>query len=140
MFKTLLVPLDLTDKHGPAIDRAVELAKASGGRIILAHVIETISGLKQEAEDRAFYERLDRLSRRHLEKIGDTISERGVTWQMEIRYGSTARQIMELAQEQGADLIVVTAPQMNPANPTTGLASLSWRISLLSPCPILLVK
>lgn len=140
MFKTLLVPLDLTDKHGPAVDRAVELAKASGGRIILAHVIETITGLSEDAEDRAFYERLDRLSRRHLEKIGATISERGVTWQLEIRYGPTARQIMELAQEQGADLIVLTAPHLNPANPTTGLASLSWRISLLSPCPILLVK
>jgi nucleotide-binding universal stress UspA family protein len=140
MFKTLLVPLDLTDKHGPAVDRAVELAKASGGRIILAHVIETISGMAQEAEDRAFYERLDRLSRRHLEKVGATIGERGVPWQMEIRYGPTARQIMELGQEMGADLIVLTAPHLNPANPTTGLASLSWRISLLSPCPILLVK
>lgn len=140
MFKNLLVPLDLTDKHGPAVDRAVELAKASGGRIILAHVIETITGMAQEAEDRAFYERLDRLSRRHLEKVGASIGARGVTWQMEIRYGPTARQIMELGQEVGADLIVLTAPHMNPANPTTGLASLSWRISLLSPCPILLVK
>ncbi|HMP03433.1 MAG TPA: universal stress protein [Gemmatales bacterium] len=140
MFKTILVPVDLTDRHGPAVDRAVELAKASGGKVILAHVIETIAGLKEDPEDRHFYDRLERTSRQHLEQIGATVEGRGTTWQMELRFGPVARQVMELAQEFGADLIVVTTPRLNPSNPTTGVASLSWKISLLAPCPVLLVK
>jgi hypothetical protein len=39
-----------------------------------------------------------------------------------------------------ADLIVLTAPRIDPDHPVAGWASLSFKISLLAECPILLVK
>jgi nucleotide-binding universal stress UspA family protein len=53
MFRRILLPLDLTDKHDGALKRAAELARQSGGEISLLHVIERIPGLEAE-EDQQF--------------------------------------------------------------------------------------
>jgi hypothetical protein len=59
VFKKILLPVDLTDKHLPALDVAADLAKQSGGEVLLLHVIEVISGLSME-EERDFYGRLEK--------------------------------------------------------------------------------
>jgi hypothetical protein len=48
MFKKILLPIDLTDRHGRVLVVAAELATQSGGEVILLHVIETIAGLAME--------------------------------------------------------------------------------------------
>ncbi len=63
MFKKILAPIDLTDKHGPALNAAADLAKQAGGEIVLLHVIEVIAGLPLE-EDKNFYGRLEQKARR----------------------------------------------------------------------------
>ena len=57
MFKQILLPLDLTDKHQAAFDLAVKLTRESGGTIVLLHVIEVIAGLPVD-EEKTFYQRL----------------------------------------------------------------------------------
>ena len=42
--------------------------------------------------------------------------------------------------EEAADLIVLTAPRFDPAAPGAGWGSMSYRIGILSQCPVLLVK
>jgi nucleotide-binding universal stress UspA family protein len=69
MFKKILLPVDLTDKHGPALDLAADLAKQSGGGILLLHVIEVIAGLSME-EEKDFYGRLEKMARGHLKRLG----------------------------------------------------------------------
>src|ERR1051326_9108272 len=50
MFKRILIPLDLTDKHHAALSKAADLARHSDGRVTLLHVIEVIPGLAVEEE------------------------------------------------------------------------------------------
>jgi nucleotide-binding universal stress UspA family protein len=139
MFKKILTPLDLTSRHGPALERAVELAQLSKGEVILVHVIELISGLSQ-AEEPDFYKRLERKTRKSLEDLGATLTSAGVSWKLQILYGNPAQETTRFAAEEGADLILLTAPRFDPDPEASVWGSLSWKIAFLSRCPVLLVK
>jgi nucleotide-binding universal stress UspA family protein len=95
VFKTILLPVDLTDRHGPALEVAAELATQGGG-VTLVHVIETIAGLSLE-EERDFYERLTRAARDHLDRLGGRLAERKVRWQAEVRLGHRTAEVVRLA-------------------------------------------
>jgi nucleotide-binding universal stress UspA family protein len=137
MFKKILVPLDLTDKHGPALTIAAELAQQSG-QVALLHVIEVIPGLSRD-EESDFYKRLERMARRHLERQAGLFADRKVPCRNEILFGSRAPEIARYAAEIEADLIVLTAPQIEPANPWSW-GSMSYKVGILARCPVLLVK
>jgi nucleotide-binding universal stress UspA family protein len=138
MFKHVLVPLDLTDKHGPAVTVAAELA-GPGGEITLLHVVEVIPGLAME-EEKTFYSRLERLARAHLEKAGGPLTERKIPWKAKVLFGDRAREVVEYAQDAGSDLIVLTAPKPDPQRPAAGWGSLSWKVGFMAQRPVLLVK
>jgi nucleotide-binding universal stress UspA family protein len=139
MFKNILLPVDLTDRHRPAITAAAELARQSGGEITLLHVIEIIPGLSLD-EERVFYNRLERIARAHLERLGEELTRQKATWHLEVRFGHRAPEVAQFARSQGCQLIVLTSPQPDQDNPAAGWASLSYKIGVLAPCPVLLVK
>jgi len=138
MFKKILVPLDLTDKHGPALAIAAELAQQSGGAVALLHVIEVIPGLSME-EERKFYNRLELTARNHLQRNAGMLADQKVPVQQEVVYGNRAREIARYAAEARADLIVLTAPQIEPDKPASW-GSMSYKVGILARCPVLLVK
>jgi nucleotide-binding universal stress UspA family protein len=74
MFRAILLPIDLTDRHRRALDIAVRLARLGDGRVHLLHVIELIPGLDVD-EERGFYDRLEQQARRHLELLGQHLAE-----------------------------------------------------------------
>ena len=139
MFKNILLPVDLTDRHQPALATAAELARQGGGDITLLHVVEIIPGLSLD-EERVFYHRLERMARAHLERLGEALTRRQVPWHLEVRFGARAPEVARYAREQGSQLVVLTSPQPDQDNPAAGWASLSYKIGVLSPCPVLLVK
>lgn len=139
MFQRILLPIDLSDRHEPALKMAVSLCAPDGGEILLVHVIELISGLSFD-EERPFYDRLRQNALEHLEQLGQRLEECGVRWRIDLRLGHRVHQIVESARENTADLIVLTCPRPDLANPLSGLGSLSFRVSLLTPCPVLLVR
>jgi nucleotide-binding universal stress UspA family protein len=138
MFKKILLPLDLSDRHRRAVDIAVGLAKQSGGEVVLLHVIEVIPGLPMD-EEKAFYGRLEKMARTHLEGVARRLSQHGVPWESKVTYGHRAREVADQADALATDLIVLTAPQIDAGNPS-GWGSLSWKIGVLCRCPVLLVK
>jgi nucleotide-binding universal stress UspA family protein len=102
MFKNIVVPLDLTDRHQPVLDIAAELTRQSGGAVTLLHVIEVIPGLSME-EERSFYNRLERAARHHLERLVDQFAQRQIPCRQEILYGNRAGEIARYAAEADAD-------------------------------------
>jgi nucleotide-binding universal stress UspA family protein len=138
MFEKILLPLDLSDRHRRAVDITVELAKQSRGEVVLLHVIETIPGLAVD-EEKAFYGRLHKMAETHLEAIARRVSEHRVPCRRRVLYGHRARTVADEADALAADLIVLTAPQMDAGN-LSGWGSLSWKIGVLCRCPVLLVK
>lgn len=139
MFKRLLLPLDLTDKHTQAVATAVELAAFAGASVTLLHVIELIPGLSR-AEDPAFYDRLVQTAQAHLDSIGPAFADKEIPCQAVIAFGNRVEETARSAQQNHCDLIVLTAPMFDPANPAEGWGSLSFKISVLSSVPVLLVK
>src|SRR5262245_62087329 len=139
MFQKILLPIDLSERHQAALDAAVDLARQSGGEITLLHVIEVIAGLPME-EDQTFYSRLEKMARKHLNQLGALLKGRQVSWQAEILFGHRGPEIVKYAQEKGVHLIVLTAPRFDPDNLGISWGSLSYKVSVLAPCPVLLVK
>jgi nucleotide-binding universal stress UspA family protein len=139
MFKKILVPADLTDRHERAVELAAELAAQGGADIVLLHVVEMIQGLPME-EEGTFYKRLERIARGHLERWSKHLAERQRSCQVEVLFGNRAGEIARYASENGIDLIVLTARPFDPAAPAASLGSMSYRIGLLARSPVLLVK
>jgi nucleotide-binding universal stress UspA family protein len=139
MYRKILLPVDLTDKYGQALDAAAELAGQSGGEVILLHVVEVIAGLSMD-EERGFYDRLEKTARSHLRRLGDRLGQRKVTWRAEVLYGHRGPEVVRYARDAGTELIVLTSPRIDPNNLAAGWGSLSYKLSLVAPCPVLLVK
>jgi nucleotide-binding universal stress UspA family protein len=139
MFRNILLPVDLTDKHRQALEAAADLARQSGGEVTLLHIIEVIPGLEME-EERPFYTRLEKTARKHLEKLGAQLEGKAIRWRAEVRFGTRGPDIVRYAGEAGTDLIVLTSPRFDPERPAAGWGSLSHKLGILSACPVLLVK
>jgi len=139
MFKRIVLPLDLTDKHDSALRTAAELAKASKGTVTLLHVVEPIAGLSHE-DDPKFYDRLGRAAQKHLDKLGKKLTAKRVAWQAVLLFGHRVEETVRYARAEKCDLIIATAPAFDPAKPAVGWGSLSFKISVLSPAPVLLVR
>ena len=55
-------------------------------------------------------------------------------------YGHRARAIVDFAGQQGCDLIVLSSHRVDPERRGEDWATLSHKVAILSPCPVLLVK
>ena len=139
MFKRILLPIDLSDKHHQAVEIAANLAGPNGGEVVLIHVVELIAGIPIE-EERAFYQRLEKTAKSHLERLGDRLKQSNVAWRAKVFIGHRVPEIIRHAEEMKADLIVLTSPPLDPNNLLAGMGSMSYKIGLFSPCPVLLVK
>ena len=139
MFKNILVPVDLSDRHHQALEIAARLAKESDGEVTLLHVIELIPGLHLD-EERDFYQRLERVAVDHLRQLGRYLEEHHVPRREEIIYGNRAAEIVRYAMDRGVDLIVLSSHRIDPEDLTAGWGTVSYKVGILSQCPVLLVK
>ena len=139
MFQKILVPVDLTDVHQPALDVAARLAQENDGEVILLHVVEVIAEV-WAAEDREFYNRREQLARDHLARLGHVLEAHGVPRREEVVFGNRAPEIVRYAGEAGVDLIVLKSHRIDLENPAAGWGTVSYKVGILAQCPILLVK
>src|SRR6516162_3335541 len=102
MFKQILLPVDLADRHMGAMKVATELAGQGGGEVILLHVIEVIAGLSIE-EEKDFYRRLEKMARNRLAKLGKQLQDARVPWRAEVLYGNRGPEVVRYARDRGID-------------------------------------
>jgi nucleotide-binding universal stress UspA family protein len=138
-FRTIVVPVDLSDRNRPALDMAVKLLAPAEGTIHLLHVIETVPGFSVE-EEPEFYGRLEKRASEHLEALAATLRGRGVRVAAEVIHGSRARTILEETRKIGADLLVIQSHRLDGERKGEGLGTLSHQVSLFASCPVLLVR
>ena len=139
MFQRILVPVDLSDTHQRALEIAARLAGEADGQVILLHVVEVIPGLWIE-EEREFYDRLEAAARDHLSRLGRQLEELHAPRREEIIFGNRAEEIVRYATEMAVDLIVLSSHRIDLKNPGAGWGTLSYKIGILSQCPVLLIK
>jgi nucleotide-binding universal stress UspA family protein len=139
VFKKILIPVDLTDVHQPALEIAARLAQENDGEVTLLHVVEVISEV-WAAEERGFYTRREQMARDHLARLGHALEARGVPRREEVVFGHRAPEIVRYAGEVGADLIVLKSHRIDLENPSAGWGTVSYKVGILAQCPVLLVK
>ncbi len=86
MFRKILVPVDLTDRHGLALKIATHLAGPNQAEVTLVHIIELIHGVSRE-DDSEFYERLEKTASERMDAQVATLGESGPIRRRVILYG-----------------------------------------------------
>jgi nucleotide-binding universal stress UspA family protein len=137
MFSHILVASDLTLATRRSLRAALELARPGESEVVLFHVIQKIPNL-EDSEVHQFYERLDRTARRTMVDLSQALArERGIEMHLEVAVGQPAAEIVRVAGEHHADLIVLLHHSEDEA-PAFG--STSYKVGILAPCSVLLLK
>lgn len=137
-FQHLLVPLDFTEKNNSAIEVAFEIAVHNRARVTLLHVVEPIPAV--DAELRKFVDQLAVRAESELEERAQRFSQAGIAVETKVHVGPRLREIVQASLDRAADLIVMSSHAIDPSRPVQSWNTLSYQVSVLCSCPILLVK
>ena len=138
-FRHILVPLDFTEKNLVALNIAFEMAVKEHTRITMLHVVEEIGGDEDE-ELIEFYDRLRHRAESELETLAQRFDEAGLLVDRKVRIGKRLKEIVADSIERSVDLIVMSSHRPDLTKPSVTWATLSYQVSALCPCPVLLVK
>ena len=130
----MLIAIDFSPSCDQAVALATRLLEPADGAVILLHVdaVGETAPLSADA-----LERRDQL-RAGLERVRQTLDERGVDSVTLLRPGDPAREILRVAQTHAAEMIVMgTHGQSAAATPLLG--SVADRVVRYSPFPVLVV-
>ncbi|MDB5343138.1 MAG: universal stress global response regulator UspA [Schlesneria sp.] len=138
-FQHILIPLDFTEKNLEALNIAFDLAVVNRARVTLLHVVEQISGEADE-ELATFYTRLRVRAETELESRSQRFDQVGIVVDCKIRIGRRLHEIVTDSIDRAADLIVMSSHKPDLDRPLQTWATLSYQVSVLCQCPVLLVK
>ena len=138
-FRHILIPLDFTEKNLAALNIAFDLAAVNHAVTTLLHVVEEIQG-DQDAEVQQFYDRLRNRAEAELETLSQRFDEAGLIVERKVRIGKRLKEIVIDSVERNVDLIVMSSHKPDLTNPLETWNTLSYQVSVLCPCPVLLVK
>jgi len=145
MFKSIVVGTDGSDTATQAVRQAVELANAVGATLELVSAYEPVPAQRLREERRDAPEDLQwAISPREdvdvkLEAAAEVAREAGVQANTYPRQGDPADAILDVAEEQEADLIIVGNKGMTGAKRFL-LGSVPNKVSHHAPCSVLIIR
>jgi nucleotide-binding universal stress UspA family protein len=107
--------------------------------VTLLHVIERIDAGDPEAFQ-TLYRRLENNAKKGMKSLMGELEKRGVPARAEIRFGNRVSEILRFAEESRADLIVMISHKLRMRVPGENWGTISYKVGILSRCPVLLVK
>jgi len=141
MYEQILVPTDGSQEAAKATEHAIELADAFDATIHSLYVINlpnaprTLQIMDDEEETRQQYEEY---GRRVTGEVCDTADEVGVDCAAALRSGSPHEQIVEYADQEGIDLIVMGTGYRGRIGALLG--STAEKVVRTSPVPITTIR
>jgi nucleotide-binding universal stress UspA family protein len=145
MFESIVVGTDGSETATKAVRAAVELARAVGAKVELVSAYEPVPSTQLAAERRDAPEDLQwAITPREvvdatLEAASEVGQEEGVAVRTYARQGDPADAILDVAEEQNADLIVVGNKGMTGAKRFL-LGSVPNKVSHHAPCSVLIIR
>ena len=139
MYKKILVPTDGSDFAKDAALHALFLAKVSGAEIIALSVSENhfINGISVSEEIEQINQILTDRCKKDLKEFED-LNDDGVKISSVIKEGSPAKTILEVAEEEDIDLIVIGSSGKSGFDRFI-LGSVSDKVVNAAKCPVLVV-
>jgi nucleotide-binding universal stress UspA family protein len=145
MFKSIVVGTDGSDTATQAVRQAVDLAGAVGAKVGLVSAYAPVSGQRLSEERRQAPEDLQwAINPREdvdatLEAAASVAREANVDVDVYPRQGDPADAILDVAEEQEADLIIVGNKGMTGAKRFL-LGSVPNKVSHHAPCSVLIIR
>ena len=145
MFQQIVVGTDGSETAGKAVAQAAELAAAVNATLLVVSAFEPVSGtrLREEASQAPDDVRWMVNPREDVDATlaaaAEVAMEQGVEVALFARQGDPADAILDVAEEQGADLIVVGNKGMTGAKRFL-LGSVPNKVSHHAPCSVLIVR
>jgi nucleotide-binding universal stress UspA family protein len=138
VFDHILVPVDFSDKSARSLDVAIQMANLYRSRLTLLHVIETLE--YEDVELKPFYESLESSAWDKLKPMAEQCTQAGIEVDQDVVFGRRAVCIVDYASDKKVDLIVLSSHRIESERPTKNLVTLSYQVSIMCQCPVLLVK
>lgn len=138
MYRHIIVAVDLT--HGSAgqalLDKAAQLVD-TGGTIRLLHVLEDVPSYIAAELPRDLNDRRAAEARVELKLLAERVPA-GLKLEMETRHGAPAGQILEAAEDHGADLIMIASHR--PGLSDYFIGSTAARVVRHAQCSVLISR
>jgi nucleotide-binding universal stress UspA family protein len=140
MFQKILVPVDLADPDfvKPALDTAVELARASGGAVRLVNVIPMTPVMLAEYVPPDFDVQQRGSAEESLAAIAKDSGLDSAKVSTVVRQGGIYHEVLEEAKVFGCDVIVMSSHR--PAMKTYFLGSNAGHMVRYAKCSVLVVR
>jgi nucleotide-binding universal stress UspA family protein len=145
MFQSIVVGTDGSETAGKAVREAIELAGALGAAVHLVSAYEPVPNQRLRTEARQAPEDLQWMVTPRedvdatLREAAERVEAAGVTVRTYAREGDPADAILDVAEERGADLIVVGNKGMTGAKRFL-LGSVPNKVSHHAPCSVLIIR
>lgn len=139
MFRRILVPVDFTPRSRRAVRAAARLAAVSNATTTLLHVIERIDA-GSPGTFAAFYAKLEKSARRKMGELADELARKDLESRAEVLYGNRVGEILRFAEDHAIDLIVMSSHKLPVRRGGENWGTISYKVGILSRCPVLLVK
>jgi nucleotide-binding universal stress UspA family protein len=136
--KTIVVATDLSGRSEAALEYARKLATAYGARIVLAHGIDPVEYADVDAVPGQVLTVLSEEARAVLDKLSGDLLREGIRSHSEVRQGTVAQMLLDVARQYQAGLIVIGTKGMEGAGPVI-VGAIAEQLVRLSPCPVLAV-
>jgi nucleotide-binding universal stress UspA family protein len=136
--KRILVPVDGSDGSRHAVERAVELARATKASLVVLEAIEDfgpLPGIYEAPPPGA--DRVSWVADQRFAKVADLLD--GFAFERRIEEGYAPETICSVAEREGADLIVLGSRGLHAVGRAL-VGSVSDRVVQHAPCSVLVVR
>jgi nucleotide-binding universal stress UspA family protein len=143
MYKRILIATDGSDKSNMAAQEGVDLAKALGAEVLALNVVNEVviaSAVRQLGSDRKEVE--DKLmtgGKKAVDQIKKMCDAAGVKIEPLVRMGSPANMVIDVARNEGADLIVMGSHGESGASKLL-IGSVVQKVLYWATIPVLVVR
>ena len=145
MFEHICVPTDTSAESRRALELAGKMqllenpAPEGHCKITLLHVVEAIAH-EADNEFESFYAQLIKRAEAKMEDLIAASQTQNLFLEKRIVIGNRTREILDFVQNNSIDLIILMSHRVDPDNLTQGWGTISHKVGILAPCPVMLVK
>jgi nucleotide-binding universal stress UspA family protein len=140
-FERMLCPVDFSEPSLAAFELACSLARESGARLTILHVVDWSHGWHGAAhfEVPEFARYLEEDARARLSQMAADVEGTGLEPSVELAYGRPHRQVIATAEAIGADVIVMGVHGQHAIN-TMLFGSTTNHVVRSATCPVLTLR
>lgn len=136
--KTIVVATDLHGQSEAALEYATKLARAYDAHIVLAHGADPLDYAAVDSIPGRLLGKLSDPAREVLDQLAAELMREGIHSHSEIRQGTVAEMLFEVARLYKAGLIVIGSEGREGAGPVV-VGAIAEQLVRKAPCPVLAV-